>query len=155
MTPRNSFTYTTELGSITITEEDGFITEVLFGDFGYNNANTPLTDLTADQIREYLSGSRTAFTVPFRQDGSDFDQLVWQLLRTIPAGQRRTYSELAETLSRPKAARAVGNACGRNRIAILIHCHRVVRSDGSPGGYAWGAEIKHHLLELEKLYTAK
>lgn len=148
----DSYTYITKLGPVTITEEHGYITEVLFGDFGYDHANTPLTDQAADEIREYINGKRSVFTLPLRQDGSDFDKQVWNVLLTIPEGECRTYAQIARQLNRPKAARAVGNACGRNRIAILIPCHRSVRSDGTPGGYAWGVEIKKKLLQIEKNY---
>lgn len=152
VTKTESYTYTTELGPITITEENGFITECLFGDFGYYNANTPLTDEAFHQLQEYLRGERRQFDLPIQQDGSEFDQNVWKILATIPAGERRTYSEIAQDLGRPSAARAVGNACGRNRVAILIPCHRAVRSDGTVGGYAWGADRKKKLLELEERF---
>jgi len=147
-----SYTYTTELGPITITEENGYVTEVLFGDFGYYHANTPLTDEAALQIEEYLKGKRDHFTIPIQQDGSEFDHQVWDVLLNIPIGEKKTYAQIAQELGRPSAARAVGNACGRNRIAILIPCHRSVRSDGTIGGYAWGADLKKRLLKIESDY---
>jgi len=74
---------------------------------------------------------------------------VWRTLCTIPYGQTRTYDWVAEQIGRPSASRAVGNACGRNRLPILIPCHRVIRKDGALGGYAGGLRIKKFLLRLE------
>ena len=82
--------------------------------------------------------------------GTPFQQSVWQVIRDIPAGQTRTYSQLANQLDTPRATRAVANACGANRLALVIPCHRVIRSDGQPGGYRWGLARKKALLELEK-----
>lgn len=82
-------------------------------------------------------------------DGTPFQLLVWRALRRIPLGQRRTYADIARQLGRPSAARAVARACATNPVALLIPCHRVVRSDGSLGGYRWGWERKRALLEQE------
>jgi AraC family transcriptional regulator of adaptative response/methylated-DNA-[protein]-cysteine methyltransferase len=71
-------------------------------------------------------------------------------LTKIPAGETRSYGELAAELGQPKAARAVGNACGNNRLALIVPCHRVVREDGSPGGWRWGVERKRELLAQEQ-----
>lgn len=78
-----------------------------------------------------------------------FQWRVWQALTRIPAGQTRSYSALAAELGSPKAARAIGNACGNNRLALLVPCHRVLREDGSLGGWRWGVERKRELLALE------
>ncbi|GLQ47745.1 hypothetical protein GCM10007862_27960 [Dyella lipolytica] len=78
-----------------------------------------------------------------------FQWRVWQALTRIPAGETRSYSEVAAELGSPKAARAIGNACGSNRLALIVPCHRVVREDGSPGGWRWGVERKRELLARE------
>lgn len=78
-----------------------------------------------------------------------FQWRVWQALTRIPAGETRSYSELAAELGSPKAARAIGNACGNNRLALIVPCHRVVREDGSLGGWRWGVERKRELLTRE------
>lgn len=78
-----------------------------------------------------------------------FQWRVWQALTRIPAGQTRSYSALAAELGSPKAARAIGNACGNNRLALIVPCHRVLREDGSLGGWRWGVERKRELLALE------
>lgn len=81
--------------------------------------------------------------------GSDFDKLVWGELVKLRFGETVTYKQLAVRLGMPKACRAVANAVGRNRIAILVPCHRVVRSDGGLGGFYWGVEIKKEILKKE------
>lgn len=83
-----------------------------------------------------------------------FQWRVWNALTRIPAGETRSYGELAAELGQPKAARAVGNACGNNRLALIVPCHRVVREDGSPGGWRWGVERKRELLAQEQKRTA-
>ena len=82
--------------------------------------------------------------------GTPFQRSVWQALQAIPAGERRTYGEVAASLGKPGAARAVASACAANPTAIVIPCHRVVRGDGSSGGYRWGAERKRALLAAER-----
>lgn len=81
--------------------------------------------------------------------GTNFQQAVWQELRSIPRGETRSYADIAAAVGRPNAVRAAGSANGANNVAVLIPCHRVVRSDGSLGGYAYGLEIKQRLLERE------
>ena len=81
--------------------------------------------------------------------GTEFQRAVWDCLRNIPPGEVRSYSEIAQTLNMPRATRAVARACGANSIALLIPCHRVMRSDGSLGGYRWGLETKLRLVAAE------
>jgi methylated-DNA-[protein]-cysteine S-methyltransferase len=101
-------------------------------------------------IERYLAGELEAMNeLPLSQDGTDLQQEVWQGLRDIPAGQTRTYTELAHTTSKPDAVRAVGTACGRNLIAPFVPCHRALRSDGSLGGYYYGLDVKRWLLDHE------
>src|SRR5690348_10363082 len=79
-----------------------------------------------------------------------FQWRVWNALTRIPAGETRSYGELAAAIGAPKAARAVGNACGNNRHALIVPCHRVVREDGTPGGWRWGVQRKRELLARER-----
>lgn len=81
--------------------------------------------------------------------GTEFQRKVWDAVREIPPGETRSYREVARRAGFPRSVRAVANAVGANRIAFLIPCHRVVRSDGSPGGYRWGESLKRRLLRLE------
>jgi AraC family transcriptional regulator of adaptative response/methylated-DNA-[protein]-cysteine methyltransferase len=89
-------------------------------------------------------------SIPLDIQGTAFQERVWQELRRIPVGQTRSYTELARALGEPKAVRAVAGACAANRVAVLIPCHRVVRSDGTLSGYRWGLKRKANLLEREK-----
>jgi O-6-methylguanine DNA methyltransferase len=84
-----------------------------------------------------------------RFHGSPFQQLVWRCVHSIPCGKARTYAEVARAIGRPKAIRAVANACAQNRLAFVIPCHRVIRADGSLGGYRWGVELKRAILARE------
>ncbi|MEW9573526.1 methylated-DNA--[protein]-cysteine S-methyltransferase [Rhodanobacter sp. Si-c] len=84
-----------------------------------------------------------------------FQWRVWDALTRIPAGETRSYGELAAAIGAPKAARAVGNACGNNRLALIVPCHRVVREDGTPGGWRWGVERKRALLARERRYAKR
>ncbi|MHC2068356.1 bifunctional transcriptional activator/DNA repair enzyme AdaA [Bremerella sp. T1] len=105
---------------------------------------------TANQVAEYFDGTRTSFDLPLRMDGTHFQESVWQQLRKIPFAVTCSYSKLAEMLGRPTASRAVGRTNGDNRFAIVIPCHRVVRSDGHLCGYAGGLWRKKWLLEHER-----
>jgi O-6-methylguanine DNA methyltransferase len=101
-------------------------------------------------ILRYLDDSHPLPLLPLDiGSGTGFQQAVWTALCDIPFGQTRTYSDVAGAIGRPKASRAVGRACGRNPLAILIPCHRVVGSGGSLGGYTGGLQIKKRLLEIE------
>lgn len=99
----------------------------------------------------YFSGKLMRFTTPvFPLGGSAFARKVWDALMLIPYGETKSYSQVAALIGRPLAHRAVGSAVGSNEIPIIIPCHRVVRSDGTLGGYGPGLEFKKKLLQLEK-----
>jgi methylated-DNA-[protein]-cysteine S-methyltransferase len=102
------------------------------------------------QLAEYFAGERTAFELPLRARGTDFQERVWATLAGIPYGQTRSYREIAVEIGRPGAVRAVGAANGRNPIPIVIPCHRVIGADGSLTGYGGGMAIKTWLLRHER-----
>lgn len=102
------------------------------------------------QLGEYFSGRRRIFDLPLAPQGTQFQREVWQALTTIPYGRTAGYGELAAEVGRPKAARAVGAANGKNPISIIVPCHRVIGADGSLTGYAWGEAKKSELLDLER-----
>lgn len=93
---------------------------------------------------------RERHDIPLDVRGTAFQERVWQELRRIPPGETRSYAQIAAAAGNPKAVRAAGSANGANNVAVLIPCHRVIRSDGSPGGYAYGLEIKRELLRRER-----
>ena len=104
---------------------------------------------TERQLREYFTGQRQRFELPLAPRGSAFQLRVWKALEQIPYGRTRTYGELARELGEPGAAQAVGAANGRNPLAVVVPCHRVIGSDGTLTGYAGGLERKRQLLDLE------
>lgn len=112
---------------------------------------TSATDKVFGQIDEYLKGERKKFTIYdlLELKGTDFQKEVIKELRNIPYGEKSTYKEVAENINRKKATRAVANAIGRNPFFIVYPCHRVIRSDGKIGGFAYGVEVKRFLLKLE------
>lgn len=107
-----------------------------------------LADHLAAVLR-YLAAPRAGLSLPLDLQGTAFQKRVWDALRTIPAGERRTYTELAEALGAPEAVRAVATACARNPVSLAVPCHRVVGKDGGLHGYRWGLERKRALLAEE------
>jgi methylated-DNA-[protein]-cysteine S-methyltransferase len=103
---------------------------------------------TARQLSSYFKGRRVTFDAEQCLEGSDFELEVWRALEEIPYGETRTYGDVAAMIGRPSAYRAVGNANGRNRLPVIIPCHRVVASDGI-GGYGSGVDVKRFLLSIE------
>ena len=101
------------------------------------------------QLLEYFQGQRQFFSLPLAPPGTPFQQRVWQALQRIPFGTTLTYRELAQRLGMPHAARAVGQANGRNPLAVVIPCHRLIGSDGQLRGYAGGIALKQRLLQHE------
>ena len=110
----------------------------------------PVLVETQRQLGEYFAGARDRFDLPLDFHGTDFQKSVWAALLTIPFGETRSYAEIATSLGRPTATRAVGAANGKNPISIVAPCHRVIGSDGSLTGFAGGLDGKKYLLELER-----
>lgn len=106
-----------------------------------------------EAVQNYFEGREVDLPLDLR--GTDFQIRVWSALRKIPYGETRTYNEIASIIGKPTAFRAVANACAANHIPLIVPCHRVVRSDGSMGGYALGVERKRYLLEMEKRNSRK
>lgn len=106
-------------------------------------------DRAIEELGEYFSGERTVFSLPAAPVGTDFQHRVWSLLKQIPYGQTRSYSQLADQLGDRRVQRAVGAANGRNPLSVIVPCHRVVGANGSLTGYAGGLDRKKLLLSLE------
>lgn len=132
----------------------GAVTAVNFGKGPVSEnppkADTALWERVRSQLSQYLAGERREFDLPLRYEGTEFRVLVWEGLRNIPYGETRTYGELAKLIGRPRAARAVGQACRHNPIALIIPCHRVIGSGGELTGFGGGTDTKKRLLELER-----
>jgi len=147
------FYYYKSIGKIGIGEENGLITDVFFGNHPMPDASvieeTPLIKEASGQIDEYLKGDRKDFDLPLSINGTPFQMMVWEALKTIPYGETRSYKDIAVQIGKAKACRAVGMANNRNPIAIIIPCHRVIGSKGELVGYGGGLDIKKQLLSLE------
>ncbi len=148
------------IGDLTVVAEDGAVTHLLMDAAKYrpdddvlgapgDPADEPFA-ATAVQLAAYFTGALTEFDLPLAPRGDAFHQKVWALLRQIPYGQTRSYGDLARALGDRNLAQAVGTANGRNPIAVVVPCHRVIGADGSLVGYAGGLERKRFLLALEE-----
>ncbi len=147
-------TYQSPLGNINIYVEDDYLIEVEIYQPNtnplYKKAETPLIREVKKQLDEYFSHRRKQFDLPIKFNGTPFQLRVWQELAKIPYGETISYKELASRIGSPKACRAVGGANNKNKIGIIIPCHRVIGADGSLVGYAGGVHLKQQLLAIEK-----
>ncbi len=152
-----TYTYMESLvGPIMLARVDAGLTHILFQNSkypakireGWRRDDAPLRE-AIDQLRAYFAGKRVEFNLPLAPGGTPFQKKVWAALCEIPCGETRNYGELATHIGFPDASRAVGAANGRNPIAIVVPCHRVIGANGKLTGYAGGLSIKQALLEHE------
>jgi len=144
----HSLSVPSPLGRLTIVSDDAAVVAINWADETVpQDRPTPLLAEAARQLGAYFAGALTRFDLPVRPAGSPFEQRVWAAMCAIPHGQTRRYGELASAIG--SAPRAVGGACGRNPIPLVVPCHRVLRSGGALGGYGGGLPMKQALLELE------
>ncbi|GAB4195499.1 MAG: methylated-DNA--[protein]-cysteine S-methyltransferase [Wenzhouxiangellaceae bacterium] len=142
------------VGDLLLVSNGQALTQVAFIDDApeieenWNHAPEILRE-AVDQLQSYFSGQQQRFDLPLAPQGTEFQQQVWQALQEIPFGATQSYSELANRVGRPQASRAVGAANGRNPIAIIIPCHRVIGANGTLTGYAGGLQRKEYLLQHE------
>ncbi len=145
------------IGRLTLTSEGSLLTGLYMAspgklprtaDWVMDNAAAPLPE-AARQLCEYFAGERREFDLPLRMHGTDFQKRVWRELTKIPFGETWSYGQLARRLDNPSACRAVGLANGRNPIAIIVPCHRVIGADGSLTGFGGGLPRKQWLLAHE------
>ena len=146
------------LGTLQLTADDGALTGVHFPGQKHDRPpkpgwrridDEPVLVQARHELNEYFAGRRTRFDVRLDAHGTTFQRAVWQALETIPFGEQRSYAWLAGRVGDPKASRAVGAANGRNPLAIIVPCHRVVGANGSLTGYAGGLDRKRWLLAHE------
>jgi methylated-DNA-[protein]-cysteine S-methyltransferase len=144
----------TEVGRIALTEKSGRITGLYFetdavpGPFELRE--TALLKEASRQLTAYFKGELKEFTLPLEQEGTEFMQSVWKALCNIPYGATASYKDIAVAVGRPKACRAVGMANNRNRIPLIIPCHRVIGANGKLVGYGSGLDLKEKLLAIER-----
>ena len=146
-------TMPTAVGELLLVAVDGALVKGHFAPFepppGAPSPDEPVLVEAKRQLDEHFAGERTDFDLPLAPVGTAFQRRVWEELRRIPYGTTTTYGEVAARLGDPKCVRAVGLANGRNPIALVVPCHRVIGSDGKLRGYAGGIERKQRLLALE------
>lgn len=135
------------LGPITIFEEGGKIISLLFS-YSEHSDSSPLLEKAKEEIAEYFQGKRKTFDLPLDAKGTEFQKRVWKELLDIRYGETLSYGEIGDRIG-TKAYRAIGNACGKNPIPILIPCHRVVGKDNI-GGFSLGLDLKRKLLDIER-----
>lgn len=133
-----------------VEEEDAVVAIDIVKERQEEERPSEVTDWAARELHEYLEGERRAFTFPYRLVGTPFRLQVWKELEKVPYGETTTYKRLAEAIGRPGAYHAVGGAVGANPLSICVPCHRVIGTNGSLTGYAWGLPMKEALLELER-----
>jgi AraC family transcriptional regulator, regulatory protein of adaptative response / methylated-DNA-[protein]-cysteine methyltransferase len=151
------------LGRVLVAETERGVCAVRFGDssrqlvtelrreFAFATVNEEVTGMSelVRRVVACIDGQAIDPDIPLDIRGTAFQAKVWETLRKIPNGETRTYAQIADAIHSPAAVRAVANACGSNPVAVLVPCHRIVRTDGSMGGYRWGMERKKKLLERE------
>lgn len=146
------------IGRIELKADEDGLKAAIFLDEGTeeqpeHKPNHPTLKAAAKQLKEYFAGDRKDFDLPLSPNGTEFQQQVWKELESIPWGQTTSYLKIAETVGTRLTIRAVGGANGKNPIAIIIPCHRVIGTDGKLTGYAGGLWRKQWLLKLEGQFS--
>jgi methylated-DNA-[protein]-cysteine S-methyltransferase len=139
----------TSQGYIRMYATDIGVTQIKFYEQDLVENPNHISELAKAQMQQYIAGSLQQFDLPLAPTGTPFQHLVWQQLLSIPYGQTASYLNIATAINKPKACRAVGAANGKNPIAIVIPCHRIIGANGSLTGYAGGLPRKSFLLSLE------
>jgi AraC family transcriptional regulator of adaptative response/methylated-DNA-[protein]-cysteine methyltransferase len=154
--------FSTALGTVLVAATEKGVCSVKLGDdrdklkrlLEEEFSEAELSEASLPEVRkailDFLSGDSQLARVPLDIRGTVFQRRVWEELRRIPRGETRSYRDIARAVGAPDAVRAVGTACGANPVALVVPCHRAVRTDGGLGGYAWGIARKKRLLALEK-----
>lgn len=151
-----SYFVNTPLGVLTAKLKADQLTYLQFEDQNEMVDSENLPEIIQKLIEEldfYFKGELRTFSIPLNPEGTVFQKEVWEEIANINIGQTITYKALSERMEQPLAIRAIATANGANPIAILIPCHRIIGSDGSLTGYAWGLERKRHLLQLEMAFS--
>ena len=139
----------TSFGRVVVRATNEHVTRIEFTNEFIKYNHNAVTAKAVAELREYFKGERHEFTVPIAPEGTDFQKQVWAELLNIPYGETRSYKDIAAALGKPKSVRAVGLACNKNPILVIIPCHRVINANGDLSGYAGGVERKKALIEAE------
>ena len=144
--------YHSPVGWLEITATDDAITALRVVSQPNNPEKSSLKVIVqcCQELDEYFAGKRRNFEVKVYLKGTDFQNKIWKKLQEIPYGKTISYATLAQAAGHPRAYRAAGSANGKNAVAIIVPCHRVIASDGTLGGYEYGLDVKKALLDLEK-----
>ena len=146
------FYYNSPIGILEIIyKQDTLISLKLVREIFNDFEDTSFTRNIKTQLNEYFSGQRKQFDIKINPEGTEFQKQVWQNLLTIPYGETKSYSDIALSIGHKNAQRAIGSACSKNPIILIIPCHRVISKNGNTGGFAYGKSVKQQLLKLEKI----
>lgn len=152
----NKSYYQSPIGILEIISKNNVLVSLkLVHKFSNTNNETDFINNIKQQLDEYFAGKRQVFDIKINPIGTEFQNKVWSELSKIPYGATASYSKIAENIGNIKAQRAVGSACNKNPIMIIIPCHRVITKNGNLGGFAYGNSIKHKILELESYNSKK
>uniref|UniRef100_UPI004049FBA9 methylated-DNA--[protein]-cysteine S-methyltransferase n=1 Tax=Fulvivirga sp. TaxID=1931237 RepID=UPI004049FBA9 len=147
--------FNSPVGPIAICSEDGYITKIEFNKHLEAEATDSVIEDCKTELTEYFDGKRKTFDIKIKPVGTEFQLRVWNMLKEIPFGKTISYSDLAIRLGDLKVIRAAGTANGKNKIPIIIPCHRVIGKDGSLVGFAGGLDIKEKLLRHEGVISGE
>ena len=148
------FYYKSPVGALEIIcENNKLISLKLVEKAGLSPKETDFEKNIKSQLEEFFAGKRRTFDISINPKGTDFQKKVWKELLKIPYGKTKSYSGIAAALKSPSAQRAVGSACNKNPIMIVIPCHRVISKNGNLGGFAYGNSVKLKLLGMENSYS--
>lgn len=149
----------TPVGTAVLVESEGYIVEISIKDEAVDSMlpshNSPLLNSAMKELQEYFDGKRTTFTFPVKQPGTPFQQSVWQQLMETGFGETCSYAKLSAQMNNPLAIRAIAAANGKNKLWVVVPCHRIIGSDGSLTGYAGGLWRKQWLLKHEAMLAGK
>ncbi|MBQ2612024.1 methylated-DNA--[bacterium] len=146
----DKFYYESPIGTLEIAYKNNELHSLkLVNELYESNKETSFIKYIKIQLDEYFKGKRQVFDININPKGTDFQKQIWQELQKIPYGMTKSYSNIAETTGNKNAQRAVGSACNKNPIMIIIPCHRVIHKNGDLGEYAYGNSVKQKLLDIE------
>lgn len=149
----NKLVFDTPIGRMAVFAKDGIVVGIDIN--SKEKSDEQITEnilyKTEKQLKEYFCGERKLFDIEYSAEGTEFQKAVWSEISKIPFGETRTYGEIAKVIGKSKSVRAVGTACGKNPIPIIIPCHRVIGANGKIGGFAFGTDLKKKLLCQESL----